>query len=39
MQHHTAPVALAEQRGIGTAEVDLAVLRGEREPELTLFAR
>jgi len=31
-------VALAEQRGIGTAEVDLAVLRGEREPELTLFA-
>jgi len=31
-------VALAEQRGIGTAEVDLAVLRGEREPELTLVA-
>jgi endonuclease len=31
-------IALAEQRGIGTAEVDLAVLRGEREPELTLFA-
>jgi RecB family endonuclease NucS len=31
-------VALAEQRGIGTAGVDLAVLRGEREPELTLFA-
>jgi len=31
-------VALAEQRGIGTAEVDLAVLRGDREPELTLFA-
>jgi RecB family endonuclease NucS len=31
-------VALAEQRGIGTATVDLAVLRGEREPELTLFA-
>ncbi|HET7137328.1 MAG TPA: endonuclease NucS [Gaiellaceae bacterium] len=31
-------VALAEQRGIGTACVDLAVLRGEREPELTLFA-
>jgi endonuclease len=30
-------VALAEQRGIATAEVDLAVLRGEREPELTLF--
>jgi RecB family endonuclease NucS len=30
-------VALAEQRGIGTATVDLAVLRGEREPELTLF--
>jgi endonuclease len=31
-------VALAEQRGVGTAQVDLAVLRGEREPELTLFA-
>jgi len=31
-------IALAEQRGIGTAEVDLAVLRGDREPELTLFA-
>ena len=30
-------VALADQRGIATAEVDLAVLRGEREPELTLF--
>src|SRR4029079_16610362 len=31
-------VALAAQRGIATAEVDLAVLRGDREPELTLFA-
>ncbi|MDP9286121.1 MAG: endonuclease NucS [Actinomycetota bacterium] len=31
-------VALAESRGIACAEVDLAVLRGEREPELTLFA-
>jgi RecB family endonuclease NucS len=31
-------VALAEQRGIGCVTVDLAVLRGEREPELTLFA-
>jgi len=31
-------VTLAESRGIGCAEVDLAVLRGEREPELTLFA-
>jgi endonuclease len=31
-------VALAEQRGLGTAAVDLAVLRGEREPELTHFA-
>jgi RecB family endonuclease NucS len=31
-------VALAESRDIGTALVDLAVLRGEREPELTLFA-
>src|SRR5436309_3212625 len=30
--------ALAESRGIATVEVDLAVLRGEREPELTLFA-
>ena len=31
-------VTLAESRGIRCAEVDLAVLRGEREPELTLFA-
>jgi len=31
-------VALAEQRGIRCVEVDLAVLRGEREPDLTLFA-
>ena len=31
-------VALAEQRAIECVEVDLAVLRGEREPELTLFA-
>jgi hypothetical protein len=30
-------VTLAESRGIRCAEVDLAVLRGEREPELTLF--
>src|SRR5947207_3950363 len=29
-------VALAESRGIACAEVDLTVLRGEREPELTL---
>jgi endonuclease len=29
---------LAEARGLGCLEVDLAVLRGEREPELTLFA-
>ena len=29
---------LAESRGIGWAEVDLDALRGEREPELTLFA-
>jgi RecB family endonuclease NucS len=28
---------LAEARGIRCVEVDLAVLRGEREPELTLF--
>ena len=31
-------IALAEQRGLAWAQVDLAVLRGEREPELTLFA-
>ena len=29
---------LAESRGIAWVEVDLGVLRGEREPELTLFA-
>jgi RecB family endonuclease NucS len=29
---------LAEARGLVCVEVDLAVLRGEREPELTLFA-
>jgi RecB family endonuclease NucS len=29
---------LAESRGIACVEVDLARLRGEREPELTLFA-
>ena len=29
---------LAESRGIGWVEVDLAVLRGEREPDLTLFS-
>jgi RecB family endonuclease NucS len=29
---------LAESRGIGWVEVDLAVLRGERVPDLTLFA-
>ena len=29
---------LAESRGIHCVEVDLAVLRGEREPDLTLFA-
>jgi RecB family endonuclease NucS len=31
-------VTLAESRGIRCVEIDLAVLRGEREPELTLFA-
>ncbi len=31
-------VVLAGSRGIACVEVDLAVLRGEREPELTLFA-
>ena len=29
---------LAESRGLGWVEVDLAVLRGEREPDLVLFA-
>ena len=29
---------LAESRGLAWVEVDLAVLRGEREPDLTLFA-
>jgi RecB family endonuclease NucS len=29
---------LAQGRGIRCVEVDLDVLRGEREPELTLFA-
>jgi len=29
---------LCESRGLGWVEVDLAVLRGEREPDLTLFA-
>jgi len=31
-------IALAEQRGLACVEVDLDVLRGDREPELTLFA-
>jgi endonuclease len=31
-------VALAESRGMRAVAVDLAVLRGEREPDLTLFA-
>jgi hypothetical protein len=31
-------VALAETRGIGCVEVDLHLLRGEREADLTLFA-
>jgi RecB family endonuclease NucS len=31
-------IALADQRGIACVEVDLALLRGEREPELTLFS-
>ena len=31
-------VALAESRGLRCVEVDLAVLRGDREPDLTLFA-
>jgi len=32
------PRVLAEARGLDCVEVDLAVLRGEREPELRLFA-
>jgi RecB family endonuclease NucS len=31
-------VTLAQSRGISCVEVDLALLRGDREPELTLFA-
>ena len=31
-------LTLADSRGIGCVRVDLAVLRGEREPELTLFS-
>ena len=31
-------IALATARGIGCVEVDLDVLRGLREPELTLFS-
>ena len=31
-------VTLAESRGLRCVEVDLALLRGEREPELTLFS-
>jgi RecB family endonuclease NucS len=37
-QFRPQAVTLAEARGIRCVEVDLAVLRGEREPELTLFA-
>jgi RecB family endonuclease NucS len=29
---------LAEARGLRCVEIDLAVLRGERDPELTLFS-
>jgi endonuclease len=37
---HIKPQArtLAEARGVACVEVDLAVLRGERPPDLTLFA-
>jgi RecB family endonuclease NucS len=31
-------LTLADSRGVRCVEVDLAVLRGEREPELTLFS-
>jgi RecB family endonuclease NucS len=37
-QFRPQAVTLAEARGIKCAEVDLSLLRGEREPELTLFA-
>ena len=38
--HKIKPQArvLAESRGIDCVEVDPAVLRGDREPDLTLFA-
>ena len=31
------PARSCESRGLGCVEVDLEVLRGEREPDLTLF--
>ena len=31
-------LTLADSRGVRCVEVDLAVLRGDREPELTLFS-
>lgn len=35
---HPQAVTLADARGIACVEVDLELLRGEREPDLTLFA-
>ena len=37
-RHRPQAVTLAESRGIRCVEVDLALLRGEREPDLVLFA-
>ena len=36
-EREAAGAPLCEARGLGCVEVDLEVLRGEREPELTLF--
>ena len=36
-RHRPQAVTLAESRSIRCVEVDLALLRGEREPDLTLF--
>ena len=38
MRFRPQALTLADSRGVRCAEVDLAVLRGEREPELTLFS-
>lgn len=38
MRFRPQALTLADSRGVRCAEVDLGVLRGEREPELTLFS-